>query len=72
LHVGKVGGENGDWLLKGNKCSSAGGFPSNPILSGSTPNSRVNVEAIFSKNRKCGVKMAKMVGAGAAENEHVV
>ncbi len=26
-------------LLEGNKCSTAGGFPSNPILFGSAPNS---------------------------------
>jgi hypothetical protein len=32
--VGNVGGEYGYWLLKGNECCSAGGFPSNPILSG--------------------------------------
>jgi hypothetical protein len=38
LLVGNVGGEYGYWLLKGNECSSAGGFPSNPILSGSAPN----------------------------------
>ncbi len=34
LRVGNVGGEYGYWLLKGNECCSAGGFPSNPILSG--------------------------------------
>ncbi len=39
LRVGNVGGEYGYWLLEGNQCSSAGGFPSNPILSGSAPNS---------------------------------
>ncbi len=37
LRVGKVGGEYGYWLLEGNECSAAGGFPSNPILSGSVP-----------------------------------
>ena len=40
LRVGNVGGEYGYWLLKGNECYSAGGFPSNPILTGSAPNSR--------------------------------
>jgi hypothetical protein len=39
LHVGNVGGEYGYWLLEGNECSAAGGFPSSPILSGSAPNS---------------------------------
>ncbi len=38
LRVGNVGGEYGYWLLEGNECSAAGGFPSNPILSGSAPN----------------------------------
>ncbi len=38
LCVGNVGGEYGYWLLKGNECYSAGGFPSNPILSGSALN----------------------------------
>jgi hypothetical protein len=38
LHVGNVGGEYGYWLLEGNECYSARGFPSNPILSGSAPN----------------------------------
>ena len=38
LRVGNVVGEYGYWLLKGNECCSAGGFPSNPILSGSAPN----------------------------------
>jgi hypothetical protein len=36
--VGNVGGEYGYWLLEGNERSTAGGFPSNPILSGSAPN----------------------------------
>jgi hypothetical protein len=40
LRVGNVGGEYGYWLLEGNECSAAGGFPSNPILSGSGPNKR--------------------------------
>ncbi len=30
LRVGNVGDEYGYWLLKGNECCSAGGFPSNP------------------------------------------
>ncbi len=34
LRVGNVGGEYGYWLLKGNESCSAGGFLSNPILSG--------------------------------------
>jgi hypothetical protein len=38
LLVGNVGGEYKYWLLEGNECSTAGGFPSNPILSGSAPN----------------------------------
>jgi hypothetical protein len=38
LHVGNVGGEYGYWLLEGNESYSAGGFQSNPILSGSVPN----------------------------------
>jgi hypothetical protein len=38
LHVGNVGGEYSYWLLNGNECCSAGGFPSNPTLSGSAPN----------------------------------
>ncbi len=38
LRVGNVGGEYGYWLLEGNECSAAGGFPSNPILSRSVPN----------------------------------
>jgi hypothetical protein len=38
LRVGNVGGEYDFWLLEGNECSAAGGFPSNPILSGSAPN----------------------------------
>jgi hypothetical protein len=38
LRVGNVGGEYGYWLLEGNECYSAEGFPSNPILSGSAPN----------------------------------
>ncbi len=38
LRVGNIGGEYGYWLLKGNKCYSARGFPSNPILSGSALN----------------------------------
>ncbi len=42
LCVGNVGGEYGFWLLKGNECSSAGGFLRNRILSGSTPNSGKN------------------------------
>jgi len=40
LRVGVVGGEYDYWLLEGNECSTAGGFPSNPILSGTAPNSR--------------------------------
>jgi hypothetical protein len=43
LRVGNVGGEYGYWLLEGNECYSAGGFPSNPILSRSMPNNR-NIE----------------------------
>ncbi len=35
LRVGNVGGKYSYWLLEGNECSAAGGFPSNPILSGS-------------------------------------
>ncbi len=38
LRVGNIGSEYGYWLLEGNECSAAGGFPSNPILSGSAPN----------------------------------
>jgi hypothetical protein len=38
LSVGNVGGEYDYWLLEGNKCSAAWGFPSNPILSWSAPN----------------------------------
>ncbi len=38
LRVGNVGSEYGYWLFEGNECYSAGGFPSNPILSGSAPN----------------------------------
>jgi hypothetical protein len=38
LCVGNGGGEYGYWLLEGNECSAAGGFPNNPILSGSAPN----------------------------------
>ncbi len=38
LHVGNVGGEYSYWILKGNECSSAGGFPSNLILLESAPN----------------------------------
>jgi hypothetical protein len=38
LYVGNVGSKYGYWLLEGNECSAAGGFPSNPILSGSAPN----------------------------------
>ncbi len=34
LPVGNVGGEYGYWLLRGNECCSAGGFPNNPVLSG--------------------------------------
>ncbi len=37
--MGYVGGEYGYRLLEGNECYSARGFPSNPILSGSAPNS---------------------------------
>ncbi len=40
LRVGNLGSEYGYWLLEGNECSAARGFPSNPILSGSGPNSR--------------------------------
>jgi hypothetical protein len=40
LHVVNVGSEYGYWLLEGNECSAAGGFPGNPILSGSEPNSQ--------------------------------
>jgi hypothetical protein len=38
LCVGNVGSEYDYWLLEGYECSAAGGFPSNPILSGSAPN----------------------------------
>ncbi len=37
LRAGNVGGEYGYWLLRGTN-ADAGGFPSNPILSGSAPN----------------------------------
>ncbi len=37
--MGNVGSEYGYWLLEGNECSAVGGSPSNPILSGSAPNS---------------------------------
>jgi hypothetical protein len=40
LRVVNVGGEYSYWLLEGNQCSAAGGFPSNPIQSGSGPNKR--------------------------------
>ncbi len=42
LSVGNVGGEYryDYWLLEGNECSTAGGFPSNPILSVSEPNTK--------------------------------
>jgi hypothetical protein len=45
LRVGNVGSEYDYWLLKRNKCSAAGGLPSNPILCGSAPNTQN-----FSKN----------------------
>jgi hypothetical protein len=35
LRVGNVGGEYGYWFFLGNECCAAGGFPSNPIQSGS-------------------------------------
>ncbi len=38
LRVGDIGSEYGYWLSEGNECSAAGGFPSNPILSGPAPN----------------------------------
>ncbi len=41
LRVGNVGSEYDYWLLEGNECSAAGGFPSNSILSGSAPNRRL-------------------------------
>ncbi len=42
LRVGNVGGEYDYWLLEGNKCFTAGGFPSNPILFGPVLNRRVS------------------------------
>jgi len=36
--VGNIGGEYDYWLLEGNECFAAGGFPNNPIQSGSAPN----------------------------------
>ncbi len=38
LRVGNVGSEYAYWLLEGNECFTAGGFPSNAILFGSVPN----------------------------------
>ncbi len=38
LRVGNVGSEYAYRLLEGNECFTAGGFPSNPILFGSVPN----------------------------------
>jgi hypothetical protein len=43
LRVGNVGSEYDYWLFEGNECSAAGGFPSNPILSGSAPNTALFV-----------------------------
>jgi hypothetical protein len=43
LRVGNVGSEYDYWLLEGNECSAAGGFPSNPILPGSAPNNDDNI-----------------------------
>ena len=37
LRVGNIGREYDFWLLEGNECSAAGGFPSNPFLLRSTP-----------------------------------
>jgi hypothetical protein len=37
LRVGNVGSKYAYWLLEGNECSTAGGFLSNPIQSGSAP-----------------------------------
>jgi hypothetical protein len=46
--VGNVGSKYAYWLLEGYKCSTAGDFPSNPILSGSAPNKTHNInEAII-------------------------
>ncbi len=41
LSVGNVGGEYGYWLLEGNEYSTAGGFSSDPFLSGSAPNRKL-------------------------------
>ncbi len=40
LRVGNVGSEYAYRLLEENKCFTAGGFPSNPILFGSVPNNK--------------------------------
>ena len=37
LRVGNVGSEYAYWLLEGNECFTAVGFPSNAILFGSVP-----------------------------------
>ncbi len=37
LRTENAGSEYAYWLLEGNECSTAGGFPSNPILFGSVP-----------------------------------
>ncbi len=48
LRVGNVRSEYAYWLLEGNECSTAGGFPSNPILSGSAPNrNRHSVQYVY-------------------------
>jgi hypothetical protein len=62
LRSGKVGGEYGYWLLKGNECCSAGGFPSNSILSGSAPNT----------NSKNSIKkhLGHLLCIGATEVRH--
>ncbi len=61
LHVGNVGGEYDYWLLEGNECSAAGGFPSNPILSGSALNNReqsnAEGEIFFVLTRRKGKKL---------------
>jgi hypothetical protein len=53
LRVKNVGGKYDYWLLEGNKCSAAGGFPSNPILSGSAPNSQYYIKAPFKHGQEC-------------------
>ncbi len=47
LRVGNVGGEYSYWLLKGNECYSAGGFPNNPILSWSAPNNYESLDTVL-------------------------